>query len=209
MAYRIITVSREYGSGGGRIAQILAERLGWKLVDNLVVTEVAKRAKIKEEVAARCDESVDPWFYRLVKALWRGGYEGVASRIENEAFDSEAMAKVGGEVILEAAELGDCVIVGRGSQCLLRHRQDAFHVSVFGPRAEKIGRLRERVAEETEIEKLMDEMDRRRFQYVDRYFNVHWKDRRLYHLLISSGLGLERVADTILCAAGLSRRSSS
>jgi cytidylate kinase len=207
--FRMITISREYGSGGARIAQRLAERLGWRLVDNWLVTEVAKRAKIKEEVAAKCDESVDPWFYRLVKALWKGGYEGVASRVETEAFDSEVMAKVGGEVILEAASLGECVIVGRGSQCLLRDRSDAFHVSIFASRAERLRRLRERVAAGTDIERLMDDMDRRRAQYIDRFFQVHWKDRRLYHLMITSDLGPERVVDAILCASGLTPQNSS
>lgn len=207
--FRIITISREYGSGGGKIAQELAHRLGWKLVDNWLVKEVAKRTKIEEELAARWDESVDPWFHGLVKALWRGGYENVASTIESEAFDSETMAKVGGEIIHEAATLGECVIVGRGSQCLLQNRKDAFHVSVFGPRAERIRRLRERLGPKTEAEKLIDEIDRRRATYIDRHFGVQWKDRRLYHLMISSGLGLERVVETIICAAGLSKRSSS
>jgi cytidylate kinase len=206
--FNVVTVSREYGSGGAMIAEMLARRIGWNLVNESLVAEVAKRAKIDPETAARFDECVDPWFHRLVKALWRGGYEGVASSVDTNVIDSEAMAAIGGEIVREAAALGQCVIVGRGSQCLLRHHKEAFHVSVFGPRHEKIQRLRERLGPETDVERVMDEMDRRRAAYIHRYFGKDWKDRRLYHLVISSGLGPETVVGTIICAAGLTPKTS-
>ncbi len=206
--FNVVTISREYGSGGGLIAEMLARRLGWKLVDNSLVIEVARRAQIDAEVAARFDESIDPWFHRLVKALWRGGYEGVASSVNADVIDSEAMATIGGEIVREAASLGQCVIVGRGSQCLLRHQENVFHVSVFGPRKEKIQRLRQRLAPDCDIERVMDEMDRRRAAYIHRFFNRDWKDRRLYHLVISSALGLETVTSSIICAAGLTPKTT-
>jgi Cytidylate kinase-like family len=74
--FRAITVSREYGSGGGEIACMVAERLKWRLIDDAFVAEIAKRASVAPEVARRCDEALDPWFHRLLKAMWRGGHEG-------------------------------------------------------------------------------------------------------------------------------------
>jgi Cytidylate kinase-like family len=206
--FNVITVSREYGSGGGMIAEMLAKRLGWRLVDRSVVAEVAKRAQVDPSVAARFDEAVDPWFHQLVRALWRGGYEGVASRVETEALDSRTMAAVTGEILLEAATLGKCVIVGRGGQCLLRNRENAFHVSIFGPREQKIQRLRERLAPGADLEECMDATDRHRAAYIQQTFGEDWKARHLYHLLISSGLGYETVVATIQCAAGLAPKTS-
>ncbi|TAM83947.1 MAG: cytidylate kinase-like family protein [Acidobacteria bacterium] len=206
--FNAITVSREYGSGGGKLAETLAERLGWKLVDKSLVVEVATRAKIDPETAARLDESIDPWFYRLVKGLWQGGYEGLATTVDARILDSEGMAKLAGEIIREAATLGHCVIVGRGGQCILRKRPEVFHVSVFGPCREKVLRLRERLAPGTDAERVMEETDRRRATYISRYYGEDWKDRRLYHLVISSALGLETLRDTVLCAAGLIPRAS-
>lgn len=206
--FNVVTISREYGSGGGLIAERVANQLGWKLVDKSLVSEVARRLQIDAETAARLDESVDPWFHRLVKGLWQGGYEGVATAVDTGIFDSEAMAKIGAEIIREAASLGSCVIVGRGGQCILRHHKNVFRVSVFGPRHEKIERLRERLAPNTDIERAMDEMDRRRQAYINRIFGQDWKDRRLYHMIISSALGLETVANTIICAAGLAPETS-
>jgi len=206
--FNVITISREYGSGGGMIAEMLASRLGWKLVDKSLVAEVARRAQIDPEIAARLDECIDPWFHRLVKGLWRGGYEGVATTVDTDIIDSEAMTRIGGEIVREAAELGQCVIVGRASQCLLRNRPETFHVSVFGPHSEKIQRLHERLAPGADVERAMQEMDRRRAAYINRFFGEDWKDRRLYHLVVSSVIGLETVTKTILCAAGLTTPTS-
>ena len=206
--FRVITVSRQYGSGGGEIARRLASRLGWRLVDQSVVNEIAARARVSPSVAAEYDERVDPWFHRMVKALWQGGYEGLATTVDTSVLDSEGMTRLAGEVIREAASLGQCVIVGRGSQCILCGHKDAFRVSVFGPRHEKIQRLRERLAPGTDAERVMDEMDRRRAAYINRFYGEGWKDRRLYHLVISSALGLETVTDTILCAAGPTPKTS-
>jgi len=206
--FNVITISREYGSGGGTLAEMLSRRLGWKLVNQSLVAEVAKRAKIDPEIAARYDESIDPWFHRLVKGLWQGGYEGLATTVDTRTMDSEAMAELAGEIVREAAGLGQCVIVGRGGQCILRQRNDVFHVSVFGPQQQKIQRMRDRLAPGTDAEIFMEKTDRRRASYIRRYYGEDWKDRRLYHLVISSALGLETVADTILCAAGLTAETS-
>ncbi len=200
--FRIITVSREYGSGGGKVAEMLAERLGWRLVDRQLVAEVAKRARVDAATAAHFDETADPWFHRLVKALWRGGYEGVASQVETEALDSQTMASVTQGILREAAALGECVIVGRGGQCVFHDRQDAFHAAIYAPREMRIAALRERLTAGSNIEGWMEESDRRRAAYIRSTFGEDWKDRRLYHLMISSALGLEAVVETILCAAG-------
>jgi cytidylate kinase len=206
--FNVVTISREYGSGGGTLADMLARRLGWKLVNTSLVAEVAKRAKIDPTVAARYDECVDPWFLRLVKGLWQGGYEGLATTVDTRIVDSQAMAQLSGEIIREAAELGQCVIVGRGGQCILRQRQDVFHVSVFGPHQQKIQRMRDRLAPGSDAERFMEETDRRRAAYIRRFYGEDWKDRRLYHLVISSALGIETVADAIVCAAGLTPKIS-
>jgi Cytidylate kinase-like family len=206
--FRVVTISREYGSGGGIVAETLAKRLGWKLVDKSLVAEVAKRAQIDPKTAARFDESVDPWFHRLVKALWRGGYEGVASRVETEAFDMQTTVAITGEILGEAAALGQCVIVGRGGQCLLRGRNDTFHARIYGPREQKIKTLRGRLGPGTDVEECMERTDRQRAAYIRHAFGEDWKDQRLYYLMISSGLGLDTVAATILCAAGLTPQES-
>ena len=69
---QVITISREYGSGGASIAKILGERLGWRLIDALLIAEVARSARATPETVRAYEENVDPWFHRIMKALWRG-----------------------------------------------------------------------------------------------------------------------------------------
>lgn len=208
--FLVITVSREYGSGGAEIARRIAGRLDWRLVDDRLVEEIARRAKVPSEVARRYDECVNPWFERLLAAVWRGGFEGSASRVEDGAFDADRMARLWIDVIREAADLGHAVVVGRGGQCILRGRADTFHVSVHAPLEFKIGNLRRELgAREDHPEALAEETDRRRAAYVRRYFGEDWKDFRLYHLVIDSSIGLDRAANAILAAAGVTREASS
>jgi cytidylate kinase len=201
--FRIITISREQGSSGSEIARRLAERLGWKLIDDELVAEIARRANVDPELARRLDECVDSWFHRLTKALWRGGYEGMASQVESTAFDAETMAAFWTRVIREAAELGACVIVGRGGQCILRGRPDTFHVSVHAPLEQRIRRLRKLYPAESDPAALAADSDRRREAYVRRHFGENWKDYRLYHLVLNSAIGIEPAVEAVLEAAGL------
>lgn len=201
--FKIITLSRQYGSGGGEIAQRLAVRLGWRLVGQSVVNEIATRARVSPSVAAAYDERVDPWLHRMIKALWQGGFEGAASTVENTPFDSETMAALTAKLILEAASAGEAVVLGRGAQCILSHHEKAFHVSIYAPRQLRIANLRKRSPAGTNIEAAMEEADRQRAAYVRRYFNRDWTDRRLYHLLVCASIGVETAVETILCASGL------
>src|ERR1700719_2748056 len=91
MPIRIITVEREYGSGGAAIAQALAERLGWKLWDRDLTAEIARVANVDPRTAQRCDERVDTLLYRLFKVYARGSYERSLPLGEHTAFDTDCM----------------------------------------------------------------------------------------------------------------------
>jgi cytidylate kinase len=154
-----------------------------------------------EEVRTH-EECVDPWFHRIVRALWRGGFVGAVARPESEAWDADAIAKLWAHVITEAAEIGCCVVVGRGGQCLLQKRTDAFHVYLYAPMREKVERLRGR-EKGADLAAVARERDARRSEYIRYHFNEDWRNPHLYNLMLCSSIGLERAADTILCAAGL------
>src|SRR5581483_2914743 len=146
---RVVTIGREFGSGGAEVAGLLAEQTGWQLIDRAFIDRVAQLAKVSPMEVERCDERVDSWFHRTVKALWHGGYEGVASSTGDMAvvFDSDAMARLARHVIEGAAALGECVIVGRGAQCILHECATAFHVFVYAPWPERVDRVRRRVSQ--------------------------------------------------------------
>jgi len=200
--FRIVTVAREYGSGGGRIAQLLADRLDWKLLDRCLVEKIAQLARVEPKLAEQYDERPDPWVNRIVRALWKGGIiRGTMAGPMPELFDADTMAALSQRAIEEAADIGNCVIVGRASQCILQGRSDAFHVFIYAPRAERLRRVRTRHAGRAEA--ALEARDQERAALIRLYFNQDWANRHLYDLMISSKLGEEVVLSAILSAMGI------
>src|SRR6516164_7843967 len=115
---RVITIAREYGSGGAVIGQELANRLGWKLLDRELILELARRAHLQPSEVAQMDEHASSFIERLLKAFWVGNTY-VWSGPAPDVVDSDYLADLSAIVIREAAKLGECVIVGRGAQCVL------------------------------------------------------------------------------------------
>ena len=155
------------------------------------------------EVARACDEHVDSWLHRISKPLWQGDVAAVATLSPVDVFDAESMARQTREVIEEASAAGNCVIVGRGGQCVLRGRADAFHAFVYAPWESRVERIRERLRTEARVERverLIREKDAERAAYVRMYFGRDWTDRELYDLMLNSRTGCEAAASLILRA---------
>ncbi len=195
---RIITLEREYGCGGSEIAQRLAERLGWKLWDELLTREIAHLAHCSQSVVEQREERTDPLYYRLMKSFMRGSYEGSLNAPKLNLVDSENILKITQRVVLHAASTGDSVIVGRGSQLFLKDRPDTLRVFLYAQRDAKVRRLLARGKSEKEAQELVDTVDRERSNFLEKYFRVEWPDRAIYHLMINTGAGDETVVQTIL-----------
>jgi cytidylate kinase len=196
--FRILTVSREFGSGGGTIAQIVAERLGWDLLDKALIESIARTANVDADLARRYDERVDSWLHRINRGgLHAAAISGGATTVEAEIFDAASTAALAQRTIREAADKGNCVIVGRGAQCVLQERQDALHVFVYAPWASRVERLRARLGAVERIGELMRQTDHERASYIRTYYGCDWKDLHLYHMMITSQLGDETVAGII------------
>lgn len=200
MTIRIITVEREYGSGGAKIAELLAASRGWKLWDTNLTGEIARRANVDPHAAEACDERCDPLLHRLFKVFARGSYERSMPLADAPGFDTDSMVAVLHRVIEDVASSGNCVIVGRGSPYILRNRSDAFHVFVYASEAEKIRRLATIGKSEKEAAELIRTIDHERSSFIKRYFGGDWPTRELYHVMINSGIGDEKVIETILGA---------
>lgn len=196
--FRIIAVEREFGSGGGGIACELSRRLGWKLWDQQLTCEIARRAQVTESAVALCDERVDGRLYRLAKAFWRGSYERGMAIDNSRAFDTDHMMAMVEEIMRNIAQEGKAVVVGRGGPFFLRDREDTFRVFTYAPRDEKIRRLGALGKAREEAEDLVDNVDRERVAYIKHYFNADWPVRALYHMMINTVVGDEKVIDAIL-----------
>jgi cytidylate kinase len=195
---RIITVEREYGCGGGEIAQQLAAQLGWKLWDQNLTEEIARLANCPKAVVEVREERTDPLYYRLFKSFLRGSYEGSINAHKLNLVDSETILKITERVVQHAAKTGNCVIVGRGSQHFLRNRPDTLRVFLYASREDKIRRLLARGKSEKEAPQLVDTVDQERADFILKYFGVEWPDRSVYHAMINTTIGGKAVVDLVL-----------
>jgi cytidylate kinase len=195
---RIVTIEREYGCGGGEIAQQLAAELGWKLWDQSLTEEIAKLAECPKAVVEVREERTDPLYYRLFKSFLRGSYEGSLNAYKLKVVDSESIAKITQRVVENVAKTGNSVIVGRGSQHFLRNNPDTLRIFLYAPRDAKVRRLLARGKSESEAEQLVDSVDRERADFIDKYFRVEWPNRAVYHAMINTAIGDKPVVHMIL-----------
>jgi cytidylate kinase len=195
--FRLITIEREYGCGGGAIAAELAHRLGWKLWDQLLTEEIARLGNVDCSAVMRCAERMDSSFHRLAKTFWRGSYER-SSPLGSQVFDADRIVSLMEQIAPRIANEGNAVVVGRGAPYFLRQQPDAFHVFLYAPRAEKIRRLLQEGSSESEAEDLVDTVDRERIAFVKHYFDADWPTRSLYHVMLNTAVGNEPVIETIL-----------
>jgi cytidylate kinase len=205
---RVITIDREYGSGGPDIAKKLAEQLGWKLWDHLLTEEIARLMECECRVVEEREERKDPLRYRLFKAFMRGSFEGSLNAPRIKMVDADCIRESTERVVTAAAKAGNSVIVGRGSAYYLHGHPEVFHVFIYAPLEEKVRRLRETGKREAEAVELAETVDRDRAAYIKQYFGVEWPARDLFHLMINSTLGDDRVVQTILNSVASSNQQS-
>lgn len=198
LSIRVLTVEREYGSGGALIAKALAARLGWKLWDEELSSEIARVANVDVNSAKSCDERVDPFLYRLFRIYARGSYERALSTGSDSHFDTDQMVQVLHKVIEDIGSQGNSVIVGRGGPYILRHRPDMFSVFIYASEEEKIHRLKAIGKTESEARQLVAEVDHDRAAFIQHYFQKQWPHRPLYNMMINSRLGDEYVVESVV-----------
>jgi cytidylate kinase len=201
---RVITVEREYGSRGGEFAHDLAERLGWRLLDAELVGAAAKRAGVTPELAARFDERLDPWYYRYGKVFWHDTAYQMTGLSEEHVFDSERMLTLIRDEIVQAAKIGNCVLVGRGAACALSCQPGCFHVFVYATLKAKRDWFEQAFPKQAHsAEQRLAEHDKRRAAVIRKFYQQEWCARGLYHMLLNSAMGTDAMIACVSGATGL------
>ena len=210
----VITVSRQYGSGGSAIARAVADRLYWTIVDNEFVDRVAERAGMPPEEVAQREERVASLIERLANTLAVSSPElfiATADLSPETAGSSDDIVHMTEAVIREAADHGNVVLVGRGAQACLARREDALHVRIVAPRAVRVAAAARRLQlEERDAERRVDRKDNERKDYVRTHYQRDWDDPSNYHLIVNSALvTYQGAAEVVVAAARTVGRSPS
>jgi cytidylate kinase len=198
-----ITITRQNCAGGSLVAQRVAARLGWTVIDNEFVGEVAKRAGVApEEVAAR-EERAPSLIERLATTLAVSSPEMFVPGETASEPDEETLIRITERVIAEAAAHGRVVVVGRAAPAYLgtaRGAGKAVHAYVVAPRDVRIRTVVARLeVSEAEAAKAVDEIDAARERYLERYYRRRRDDAANYHVVVNTSfLGYEPAADVIV-----------
>lgn len=198
--FKVVTIAREYGSGGAEIGRRTAEMLGWALVDKQIIERVAAIGKIDRTWAEEADEQSCGWWERVLSGFRHGGPEVYVGGVADTGVDRDSLQKFTARVIEEAGKAGNCVIVGRSSQCVLHQEPTALHVLVYAPMSEKLERMKHRHPNERDLPGLLRRMDAERLRYAQEYFSCNSHEHSLYHLCMNSTLGLDACAQLIVNA---------
>jgi cytidylate kinase len=195
--FNVLTIAREYGSGGSDIGHKVAELLGWECVDKQIIERVAAMGKVDTAWAEQADEHAIAWWERVMKGFRQGGPESYTGEGSELAVDRDTVQIFTAHIIQEAAKVGNCVIIGRSAQCVLRHHPHVLRMLVYAPFHEKIARMKLRHPHERDMPALLRRIDSERLHYARYYYDCDSADPRLYHLTLNSTLGIDICAGMI------------
>ena len=191
---KIITVSREYGSGGREFAEKLAAKLGFQYYDRNILGEIAKKTALDETFVKKSSEkSVTAYPSHF-------GRSSFVTPIISQGAISVAVAQR--ETILSLAKKGDAVFVGRAADVILREFKP-FNIFVYADKSARVARCREKVAglnelSDKEIIKRMTETDKERAKCREMFTEIAWGDKSAYHLMINTtGVNIDAVAGAV------------
>lgn len=191
MKHIVITISREYGSGGRLIAKQLSEKMGITFYDKQLITEVAKRTGFSENFIR------DTEHQRPTNSFLFDLYTTVTTpSVPDQVFIAQA------KVIKQAAARESCVIVGRCADYILRDEPNVLRVFVHAPLDQRIRRAREEYgAEEENLESFVIRQDKARASYHNYFAAGRWGQSREYDLCVNSRIGIDASVQVIQAAA--------
>jgi cytidylate kinase len=196
---RAITVSREYGSGGGEIAARLARRLGWQLIDHGIVAQVARMLNEPVNETEAFDEHAEGFLAKLGASLrLLGSFTGAPPDEEQRLRRREALKAA----VVDAVSAEPVVIVGRSAQVVLADRRDALHLRVVAPLESRIAYVARREGLDPDAAKArIQQKDHDREHYLIEVERRRADDASLYDLVINTGvLSLDNAVQLTLSA---------
>lgn len=191
MVKRIITISREFGSGGRFIGEEVAKKLGIAYYDKNIINQIAEESGLSPDYI---QESAELSPKKGLFAYAFAGRDITGKSLEDMVYEAQR------KVILELADKESCVIIGRNADFILKDRDDVLNVFIHGDTPEKIQRItRLYNVEEQKVVKMMVDIDKRRMANYNFYTNQKWGKADNYTLCLnSSQLGYDRCEKIIM-----------
>jgi cytidylate kinase len=202
-AQTIITISRQYASGGKEIGQKVAEKLGIPFYDKELITCAAEKSGFSQEMFENADEKASS---SLLYSLLMGSYAfGSGISGTNILPINDQLFLIQSELIKKAAMQGPCVIVGRCADYVLRENKNCLNVFIHAEKAYRLQRaIQDYQVPENKAADTLVKKDKQRANYYNFYANQKWDNLDNYDLVLcSSSLGIDNTAELIVKAAAM------
>ncbi len=189
----IITISREYGAGGGEIGKNLASELGFEYYDKSIILNVAREANVDVEHADKWDEVV-PANFGFAQSL----FDFYNRPLSEKLFSAQS------KVIKRFGEEGNCVIVGRNANSILREYDHSLHVFLHANKKWRIRRMQEKLPDLSpeKLAEQVDVIDKQRKKYCSYYTNTEFGSAQYYYVCLDTGrLGIDACVQILLAMA--------
>lgn len=198
MPYRILTLERQYASGGRAVGKAVADALGVPCYNREILEYAAERSGQTPEHLERLEETANTGLISSLQAAYARLARGERAALPPEG----ALLLAEAEVIRELADEGPCVLIGRSAGCILRNRTDVLRAFLY---ADEEARIRRAVDEyghdENEAPTVLRYFDRRRANFYNANYSLKWEDKAGYHLCLDTGrLGVAACAKVLLRA---------
>lgn len=198
MSGQIITIGRQFGSGGREIGQAIAKKLDIPFYDKELITMAAEQSGISAEVFEKADEKASN---ALLYALLLSSFPAsMHSAQVNEMPLNDKLFLIQFDIIKRIAQAGPCVIVGRCANYILRSQQNVINAFIFAPMEARIARvMRVYSVERKAAEDMIAKNDKRRATYYNYFTNSKWADMVNYDIAVNSGkVGVDGAADMVI-----------
>ncbi len=192
----VITIAREYGSGGRTIGQMLAKDLGVEYYDKDLIIKASEESGINIDLFANADERSKSIFKKFKKK----NYGGEVLSPSHKDFNSEEnLFNYQAKIIRDLANKESCIIIGRAADFILKDRKDVISVFVHAPEEFLMEQAAKKISKSgKDLERFISKIDKERAEYYKAHTGREWTDARNYDLCLdSSKLGFEKCVEEI------------
>jgi cytidylate kinase len=199
-----ITISRQYAAGSSEVARRVAELLGWRVLDDELIDQVAERSGLSREEVEELEERIPTFIERVAQTNALAFPDLMIGPAELVAEPEQAkLVRITRSIIEELGRQSRLVMVGRAAAAVLGRRSDALHVRLVASREWRIKRAIERLQlPEAKAAQILDDRDRNRVRYHREFYGRDWTDPLNYHMTLNTErLGFDVAARTVVAAA--------
>ena len=196
----VITISRQFGAGGKSLGEMIARELDYRFLDDLVIQEIAKKAKVSTDDIKDMEKTGGSFLSKMISGIISRGY---MERIVGEGkgyIDEEIYVELIRDVLIKFAREGNVVLLGRGGQYILQNFENAFHILLVADMENRIKFIRQFYKmTDAQAEKAVNHGVERRRNLYKKLGHTDYNSPNLYHIVLNmSRLSLDNALETVV-----------